>query len=343
MVDHCNADEAPLDTLRAAFESTGSPHWIMYTIQQLGLDRQLGFELQIDYLDDQMRGQRHSTEQALVDGSVDFIDTDWITLGRCRHQGLRVSAVYPYGRILGGLVVPHDSSIQQLPQLQGRTLGVVSTLDKNWILARAYAQQKYQFDLTDNTKLQQAGSKSVLKQWLDQRRVDAALVYWHQIPFLAQQHDYRLLLDIPAVLPELGLAPTPTTFFVFRDDFVEQRPELVRAFINAFERALQRLHTSDALWQQIAHKLLKIDDPQLLDAMREIWCSRMPGRWNRTAIEELQGLYQQLEQLQQQQGDTLGAGSQLPNDCFNWQFMQPPTAQSTTITTKTTEPSTAGE
>ncbi|MEH6825967.1 MAG: ABC transporter substrate-binding protein [Motiliproteus sp.] len=342
------AEDAPLGALKAAFESTGSPHWIMYTIQRLGLDRKLGFTLQIDYLDDRMSGARHATEQALVDETVDFIDTDWITLARCRHQGLRVSAVYPYGRILGGLVVPSDSGIDNLPQLRGKTLGVVSTLDKNWILARAYAQKRYQFDLASEVSLQQARSKSVLKQWLDQRRVDAALVYWHQIPFLAQQQDYRLLLDIPSVLPELGLTPTPTTFFVFRDQFIAQRPALVRAFIKAFERALRQLHNDDALWLEIAQKLLHIDDPQLLAAMREIWRSRMPGSWNRAAIEELQGLYQQLEQQQQQQGETLGAGDQLPDGCFNWQFMTPsgdtratpPTTTTTTTTTQTAIPQT---
>jgi len=319
------ADDVPLGCLRAAFETTGSPHWIMYTIQQLGLDRKFGFELQIDYLDDRMQGERHATEQALVEDRVDFIDTDWITLARCRHQGLKVSAVYPYGRILGGLVVPNSSTIHSLPQLSGKTLGIVSTLDKNWILARAYAQQRYQFDLAAGVNLQQARSKSVLKTWLDQHQVDAALVYWHQIPFLAQQQDYRVLVDIPATLSELGLAPTPTTFFVFRDQFVEQRPALVRAFIKAFERALQQLHKDAALWQNIAKTLLQIEDPQLLEALREIWCSRMPGQWNRAAIEELDGLYQQLEQLQQQRGETLGAGTQLPDGCFNWPFLQPPT------------------
>tara|TARA_R110002167_G_scaffold6657_1_gene31254 strand:- start:83 stop:1063 length:981 start_codon:yes stop_codon:yes gene_type:complete len=315
--------QAPLGCLRAAFESTGSPHWIMYTIQQLGLDKKFGFNLQIDYLDDPMQGQRHSTEQALANGLVDFIDTDWITLARCRHQGLRVSAVYPYGRILGGLVVPRDSSIDSLSQLRGKRFGIVSTLDKNWILARAYAQQRYQFDLAAEVNLQQAKSKTRLKEWLDQRQVDAALVYWHQIPFLAQQQDYRLLLDIPATLSELGLAPTPTTFFVFRDQFVAERPELVRAFIKAFELALKKLHHDDALWQEIALKLLHIDDPELLDALREIWRSRMPGQWNRAAIEELAGLYQQLERLEQRRGATLGAGAKIPEGCFSWQFMQP--------------------
>lgn len=314
--------DAPLGTLRAAFESTGSPHWIMYTIQQLQLDRELGFNLQIDYIDDRMHGERHSTEQALVDGQVDFIDTDWITLGRCRHQGMQLSAVYPYGKILGGLVVPGDSPINDIRQLSGQTLGVVSTLDKNWILAQAYAHQRHQLDLAEAVTVRQAKSKSTLMQWLDQHQVDAALVYWHQIPLLTQQRQYRLLLDIPEVLPEFGLAPTPTTFFVFRDSFIAQRPQLVQAFINAFECALRRLHCEDGLWQQIARNLLKIDQPELLQALRSIWRSRMPGHWNRNTIEQLSGLYQQLEQRQQQQGQTLGAGKQLPAGCFNWQFMQ---------------------
>lgn len=313
----------PLGTLRAAFESTGSPHWIMYTIQQLGLDRELGFELQIDYLDDQMHGHRHSTEQALVDGQVDFIDSDWITLGRCRHQGLEISAVYPYGTILGGLVVPNDSPINDIRDLQGHRLGVVSELDKNWILTRAVAKQVYQLDLANRVELHQAKSKSTLKQWLEQGQVDAALVYWHQIPYLQQQQQYRLLLDIPALLPELGLRPTPTTFFIFRDRFIEQQPELVQAFIDAFEQAVEQLHHDDQLWHQIATELLHIENPTLLSAVRAIWRSRMPGDWDRASIEQLHGLYRQLEHLEglHPRGRTLGAGSQLPDGCFNWHFM----------------------
>ena len=100
---------------------------------------------------------------------------------------------------------------------------------------------------------------------------------------------------------------------------------------------------SDELWQQIAHKLLHIDDPALLTAMREIWCSRMPGRWNRDAIEELHGLYQQLEHLQQQHGKTLGAGPQLPDGCFNWLFMQSPVQQQPNSAQVQTRPATAAK
>ncbi|MEH6624903.1 MAG: ABC transporter substrate-binding protein [Motiliproteus sp.] len=309
-----------LGVLKAAFEYTGSPHWIMYCIQRLGLDKQFGFELQIDYMDDKMRGPRHSTEQALVDGEVDFIDTDWMTLARFRQQGLAVSAVYPYGRILGGLLVAADSKIESVAQLQGCSLGVVGRSDKNWILTQAYAKKVHQIDLAEQVQLRHASSKSELQQWLQQRQVDAGLVYWHQIPELTRQHGYRLLLDIPTILPALGMPSTPTTFFLFRDAFVESHPELIEAYIQAFQAAVNQLQHDDALWQEIADKILNLDDAEQLAGLRDVWSSRISGSWSGTNIKMLQVFYQQLQQLT---GESFAAGNRMPDGCFNWQFMQP--------------------
>ncbi|NEV63931.1 ABC transporter substrate-binding protein [Thiorhodococcus minor] len=97
--------QAPLGTLRAAFERTGTPAWIMRVIQAKGLDRAEGFRLQVALTGDGDRGHRQATLEALRSGEVDFIDTDWISIGRMREDGDSVSAFHPYGRIMGGLVV----------------------------------------------------------------------------------------------------------------------------------------------------------------------------------------------------------------------------------------------
>lgn len=97
--------QAPLGTLRSAFERTGTPAWIMRVIQDLGLDRAEGFRLDVALTGDGYQGHRQATLGALRSGEVDFIDTDWISISRMREDGDSVSAFHPYGRIMGGLVV----------------------------------------------------------------------------------------------------------------------------------------------------------------------------------------------------------------------------------------------
>ena len=308
---------APLGQLRAAFERTGSPHWIMATMQRLQLDQHHGFTLRVDYLDDQMRAERQSTEQALIQGQVDFIDTDWISLARYRRQGLAISAVYPYGRILGGLLVNPEREIDAVPDLSGKRLGVVSAQDKNWQLTRCYAQRNLGIDLDDAVELVEAGSKTRLRRWLEQGQVDAALVYWHQIPALSAQ-GFCLLLDIPALLPALGFAPTPTTFFVFNDALIDRNPALIQAFIAALNETLQRLQSDDSCWQWLARELLQLDCPDQREALRRLWRGRIAQPWQAEQLQALEPLYQLLQQ------SSPSEPSRLPSEGFRWELMQPP-------------------
>ncbi len=303
------AEQQSLGTLTAAFERTGSPFWLMDCIQQQRLDQRYGFELRVNYLDDQWQGGRHATEQALVDGDVDFIDCDWLTLLRCRQEGLAISAVYPYGRILGGLMVPPDSPVQDVRGLFRKRIGVVNSRDKNWILLQAYIRQFLGLEPNTSMSVREAGSKTTLLQWLQQDEVDAALVYWHQIPAL-QQQGYQLLLDIPLLLPALSTTTTPTTFFIFRDQLIAENPELINAFIAAFKDAVQHLDQQSQSWQRIGQELLDISDAQLLQ-LRHLWHSRVAQPWN---VDQLQGLWPLTRQL-------VGGDKQQFMQAFAWPFM----------------------
>ena len=302
---------APLGTLSAAFERSGSPFWLMDRIQQQGLDRAQGFELQVNYGGDQWQGGRHATEAALVNGEVDFIDCDWLTLLRCRREGLPITAVYPYGRILGGLVVPPASRIREPTELRGRRIGVVNRNDKNWLLLRTYTQRLLDLDLDRQASIVEAGSKTTLGEWLQQGQLDAALVYWHQIPALVQQ-GYRLLVDIPLLLPALGSAAAPTTFFIFRDQLIAEQPALVQAFIAAYEAARRQLMQDERCWQRIGHELLALDNAELLTQLRRSWASRIAQPWN---VAQLEGLWPLTELLQ-------GGTRQQFEQAFAWDFMQ---------------------
>lgn len=105
-------DDGVIPTLRGAFEATGSPSWVMRTIQSQGLDRRHGFRLELVLGNDRIKHSFQATETVLAEGLADFIDTDWVSIARCRQQGLDFVGVFPYGRIMGGVVVPTSSDIE---------------------------------------------------------------------------------------------------------------------------------------------------------------------------------------------------------------------------------------
>lgn len=103
--------------LRAGFEGSGSPRWLMRTLQTAGLDRAHGFALDLVLLAE--GAHRHGTLQALADGRVDVVDADLQALAAAQADGLPVVAVHPYGRILGSLVAGRHWSERESATVAG--------------------------------------------------------------------------------------------------------------------------------------------------------------------------------------------------------------------------------
>jgi NitT/TauT family transport system substrate-binding protein len=286
-----------LGRLRAAFEASGSPRWIMHTIKNHGLDAKHNFRLEVDFIGDTVKHDLQSTEAALAEGVVDFIDTDWISIARCRCRGMKVAAVLPYGRIMGGLVVPQDSSMQTLAELRGKRIGVVRRHDKNWLVARAVCLRRYGFDPQDEGVVEESLSKTVLLQRLEERKVDAALLYWHLIPPLTVTNRYRQVCDMLDLLPELGVGRPPTTFFTFREEVIAQSPRLVRAFAAAFREAVALMRNGDGVWEEISKALLHECDGPLLSLLRQKWEGRITTSWDESVIADLHRLFDEIRRL----------------------------------------------
>lgn len=294
---HQTARRQEAQCLTAAFEATGSARWIIHTIREQGLDARHGFSLQVDFIGDGVQRGLQSSEAALAAGQVDFIDTDWLSVARCRSRGMKVTAVFPYGRIMGGMVVPRDSVVHGLDDLRGKCVGVVRRHDKNWIVTRAACIRRHGFDPQAEALVQEALSKTALLEMLEEGQVDAALLYWHLIPRLTATARYRQLYDVLDLLPELGVGPVPTTFFTFRDAFVARSPHLVRAFIAAFVEAVELMRARDDVWEDIAADLLPGGDRAVLRALRDKWESRITTVWNEDAVRDLYRLFDELRRL----------------------------------------------
>ncbi|NMG75629.1 ABC transporter substrate-binding protein [Aromatoleum diolicum] len=269
-----------LPTLRAAFETTGSGCWLMRAILDGGLDRANGYRLALELGDDRMRGGRQATEARLIAGEVDLIDTDWLSLARHRAAGLPLAAAAPYGTIFGGLVAPRDGALRSLADLKGRRIGVVHAQDKNWLLLRAACRQHHDFDPAVHAQCVATGSKTALRQALQDGQVDAALLYWHQVPAQVANGDFVEVCDLVDLLNGLpgGVAAAPSTFFVFRDAMLAAQPELVRAFARSVADAAVRLRADADLWCRVSGVTWDSDDG-VGEALRKKWLARIGPPW----------------------------------------------------------------
>lgn len=286
------ADLAPpplspcLPVLRAGFEASGSGRWLMRTIAGHGLDQANGFRLQITLADDQVRGGLQATEACLAGASADVVDTDWLSIARCRRAGIALTAAVPYGAIFGGLV-SRRGSVAGLSDLPGRRIGVVHADDKNWLLLRAACRTLHGFDPALVCTRIDTGSKTTLRAQLADGRVDAALLYWHQVPALVASGEFVEVCDLLDLLPLLGGRTVPSTFFVFPDALLRAQPDLVRGFARAVFAAVRLLRDDASSWHAVTGTAA---DAASAQALRAKWLARIALDWDSTMQADLLGL-----------------------------------------------------
>lgn len=276
----------PLPVLRAGFEASGSGRWLMRSIVEHGLDQANGFRLHIELADDQVRAGLQATEARLAASAADVVDTDWLSIARCRRSGIALAAAVPYGAIFGGLVA-RRGDLSALAELPGRRIGVVHRDDKNWLLLRAACRQLHGFDPESVCTRVDAGSKTMLREQLLDGRVDAALLYWHQVPALVAGGNFVEICDLLDVLPRLGVRTVPSTFFVFSDALLAAQPELVRGFARAVAAAVRLLRDDAAAWHALAGSAAETADGR---ALRGKWLARIPLAWDNTMVADLRQL-----------------------------------------------------
>lgn len=237
--------------LRAGFEGSGSPRWLMRTLQRHGLDRTHGFRLELELLRE--ASGPHGTLHAIAEGRADVVDSDWLALAAARAAGLPVTAVLPYGRILGTAMLRRGLAGEGLPALRGRRLGVLSLRDKNWAILRVACAQTCAFDLEKTVDVATFATRAELDAALDCGAVDAALVHWHRVPEL-EAAGHRVLAEIPDLVDQLEGGGLPTTFFVVHEALANERPQRVAAFIAAARAGIGLLQGEIEPWGELAQE-----------------------------------------------------------------------------------------
>ncbi|TAL44435.1 MAG: ABC transporter substrate-binding protein [Methylovulum sp.] len=278
------AAEQPI--LRIGVQATGTVDWELSALQSEPLQ---DFQLDIHHVANPEAGKI-----ALQSGAVDMIVSDWIWVSRLRATGVDFT-FYPYSDTSGALLVPENSAIRTIKDLQGKRLGIAGgELDKNWLLLQALAKQG-QVDL--NTSVEKVfGAPPLLNEQIKQNRVDAVLTYWNFAARLESQ-GYRQVIDGKGILKGLGITDTvPSLGYVFKQSWALENKQAVNRFLTASRRAKNLLCTSDAAWQKVI-PLTKADDAATQTRLRQRYCEGRIEHWGEKEQQAEARIYSMLRTL----------------------------------------------
>lgn len=276
-------------TIRLGELASGTLAWELATMKNQNLLENAGFNLEIIAIANQQAGK-----VALQAGSVDMIVSDWIWVSGMRAQGNDYT-FYPYSSSAGGLLVPADSPIKTLADLQGKKLGIAGgELDKNWYLLQALGLQQ---GLDLNQSLEKVyAAPPLLNQQLTSQRIDALLTYW-QFAARLEAQGYRQLLSGEDMIRQLGITETvPSLGYVFRQSWGEQHKSTLHQFLRLAQTAKQSLCSSDSAWQQVAG-LTETEEADTQQQLRNRYCQGRVTQWGEAEQKAADRIYRLLHQL----------------------------------------------
>ena len=224
------ARAAPAAALRVASLKFGSLGWLIETIRAEGLDKAAGLDIQVVEVATNQAGPI-----ALMSGDADVIVSDWPWAMRQRSLGEPVR-FRPFSSALGSVMVPKDSAIKTVKDLEGRKLGIAgSAIDKSWLLLRAYSRKVSGADIADKAT-PVYGAAPLLAQELRSGRIDACLNFWTYAARLAGA-GFVELVSMAAVLKELGIEPVPALVgYIYKEKTLAEKGAAISAFLVAAEK-----------------------------------------------------------------------------------------------------------
>ncbi|MCC5993439.1 MAG: ABC transporter substrate-binding protein [Rhodobacteraceae bacterium] len=260
---------AELPVLTIASQAGGTVAWELDTIRHHGFDQAHGFQLDIQEVAGKAAGQI-----AFQGGEVDVIVDDWIWVARQRAAGQDIAFI-PYSRAVGGVMVPEDSTAQNLQDLAGKKIGIAGgPNDKSWIILRAYAAQQG-FDLLAQTE-QVYGAPPLIFRTALGGELGGAINFWH---FMAKQEagGMRHLISVADAAEALGMDPDmPLLGYVVQSALVAEQQHLVAAFAAASRDAKAYLNGDSADWNRLRPMMNAADDAEF-ETLVAGWRAGIPG------------------------------------------------------------------
>jgi NitT/TauT family transport system substrate-binding protein len=299
---------AAVGTLRVASLKFGSLSWVLETIRAEGLAEKVGLKLDVLEVATNQAGP-----VALLSGEADVIVSDWPWALRQRGLGEQLKFA-PYSSALGAVMVPKDSKIAQLVDLEGKKLGVAGgAIDKSWLLLRAYSRNALGKDIGDMAE-PVFGAAPLLTEELRSGRIDAVLNFWTYAARLSGA-GFRELIGMDEVLKALGIDPVPSLVgFIWREKTEEEKGPAIAAFLDVVANANAILAQSDSAWERI-RGLVKPNDDAELAAIKAFYRAGIPAPWNAADTAAAQKLTQVLKDAGA--GQFIGDGTQFDPKLFH--------------------------
>ena len=266
-VDQASAQE----TVRIGVLKFGTVNWEVDTIIHNGLDKANGLKLEPVVL-----ASNDATRIAINAGAVDVIVSDWLYVSRQRADGLPLTLV-PFSTSVGAIMVPPDSTAKTLADLKGRNVGVAGgPLDKNWLMLRGLAEDRYGFNLAEETE-QAFGAPPLLMEKLMQGELGAALNYWNFNAEL-EVKGYRELISGDEAAKELGASGDISAVgYVFNEEWANEHKATMLGFVKASRQAKELLATSDEEWERL-RPLMNVEDDAVFQNVVKRFRAGIPSR-----------------------------------------------------------------
>lgn len=239
----------------------GTVNWEMAVIKHHQLDKKHHFNLKVTSL-----SSKNASAVALQSKAVDIILSDWLWVNRQRFNSKNFT-LFPTTIAAGGLYISGDSKARSLLDLNQIKIGVAGgSVDKNWLLLQAYAQQKYQLNINKKAEVVFA-SPPLLNRFMQKGNLDAAINFWHYSARLKAE-GFKLLVSVSQMLTELGVDNNlPLLGWVFEQEWATNNNQAVTGFIQASIEAKKILLASDEEWLRIK-PLTKAENNQVFTTLK---------------------------------------------------------------------------
>lgn len=294
--------------LRLASVKYGSLSWVIETIRALGLDEKAGLTLEVVDVASNQAGP-----VALLGGGADVIVSDWTWAMRQRALGEKLKFA-PYSSALGSLVVPENSGIASIADLEGKSLGVAgSAIDKSWLLLRAYTRKTLGRDMAGYAH-PSFGAAPLLAEEIRSGRVDAVLNFWTYAARLTG-NGFREILTIGEVMKRLGIDPVPALVgFIWKEDYEAAHGAELAKLLSVVAEANAVLARDDAAWERLRPLVKPASDAEFTSIIAA-YRAGIPNSWGPAELASARKLMDVL--VEAGDAELMGYGTQFDAKLFH--------------------------
>lgn len=299
---------APFQGIRLATVKYGSLNWLVQTIFANDLHKKANLDLKTVEVANNQGGP-----VALLSDEADVVVSDWTWAMRQRSLGEKI-LFSPYSQTLGAVVVRADGGITSLKDLEGKRLGVAgSSIDKSWLLLRAYAEKVTGKDMAQLAE-PVFGSPPLLSEEFRNGRIDAVLNFWTYTARLIGE-GHKRLVGMEEILAGLEISPVPSLVgFVWKEKTEAEKSNQIDTFFKVIQDGNAILAKSDAAWDNIRHLVRPKTDAEF-EAIKAAYRSGIPDAWTPAQTGSAQRLFELLVKLGEKK--LVGRGTKFDPDLFH--------------------------